>query len=75
MTTRLSSFLVDYEAICRKHHLIIHACGCCGSPWVAPALYASTLVAGNVQKKSEDGVTVHLEHLRSEELDEDDNEG
>ena len=31
---QVEAFLSDYEAVCRKHGLAVHACGCCGSPWV-----------------------------------------
>lgn len=34
--TPQEAFLIEYEEICKRHKLIIDACGCCNSPWVVP---------------------------------------
>ena len=49
---QVEAFLTDYEVVCRKHGLFVHACGCCGSPWVDD---------GNLSAMS---IEEHVEHLR-----------
>ena len=31
---QLKAFLQELTALCRKHEMVIDACGCCSSPWV-----------------------------------------
>lgn len=50
---RAERFLEEYEKLCKKHWVIIDACGCCDSPF---------LVAAN-----EEQVKAALDHLRAEE--------
>lgn len=33
----IDAFLAEYEALCRKHRMMIGACGCCASPWLDTA--------------------------------------
>jgi hypothetical protein len=41
---RLTAFLADYEALCRKHGLCVGACGCCNGPWVQTVVNLSNHV-------------------------------
>ncbi len=34
LRTRVEAFALEYEALCRKHNLVISGCGCCGSPFL-----------------------------------------
>ena len=31
---RIVAFLRDYMALCKKHNIIVDACGCCNSPYL-----------------------------------------
>jgi hypothetical protein len=48
---RMEAFLKEYEALCRKYHLSIGACGCCGSPWVTD--------------ETDSGIALDVRHLRA----------
>jgi hypothetical protein len=52
---KLEAFLVEYEALCKKHNARIHACGCCSSPW--PVMHEGT---------DRDWVDGHVTHLREQ---------
>lgn len=32
---KMTAFLQEYEALCRKHKMYINSCGCCDIPWIA----------------------------------------
>lgn len=44
-------FLREYEDLCRRHGLMVEACGCCDSPWIEPVVVPQELEE-------------HLQHLR-----------
>ena len=49
--SRIDAFLRDLEKVYAKHGLIVGACGCCNSPFVAV---------------HEEGADAAIEHLRSD---------
>lgn len=34
MNDKEKAFMKEYEALCRKHRMVVHGCGCCGSPFL-----------------------------------------
>ena len=34
MNKKNEVFLLEYEALCRKHGIALDGCGCCGSPYL-----------------------------------------
>lgn len=55
-TESVEAFMADYEALCKKHRIIIVGCGCCGSPWLLDVDAAS----------ADERIAKSLAHLRGE---------
>jgi hypothetical protein len=42
---KFTAFMAEYEALCRRHGLLVNSCGCCNSQWVETFTEARWAVA------------------------------
>lgn len=58
-------FLLEYEALCRKYKICVHACGCCGSPFL------TKLAEDGAEENDPCSITPagHIAHLLKESED------